>query len=577
MVKKDRYYELVRHAEQNVNNSKNVFDWLDLVVVFNCVGKQGILGLVKPKDPKLRNTKIIFKTSQQMDNLVNRESIVMDSLGPVSEICPHFCRFICKGSCTINPRALADRDLDNIFKHDETTKYYITQDIILFEYIDESHKLRTLIINKKISEDVLYSALKQTIMAITIAHKMTKFTHYDLFSNNIIMKKYNSTDYVMLYILDENNAIAIPTFGYCPVIIDFGFSYIGNMQGNYMWGEFFYTEKGIYPDRSDWMSDMRRLLLTVSSDIKSVRNKMSVRSKVLRKVIRNIFNWINVDPESGWDKKEKYSHNEILIEDLRTRSKFDKSVLMYRQGYPCINMLQSLMILPLEKQDTRNFYNSFDAILEEWIKIENSIGSVYFNMYIFKGIVESARTNIPIMLQGKVEDAIRQFRIDVLKIIDEVSQYCNPKGVDYGKLLANIHIFTYSMEGKIMELIPDPSILEKRYKDRVMLTKPEHMYAVIDENVKSQYTYSDKTVVIVVDTVNHSNDFIKLTSDQADHINGIHRRRRGSMLNIWYQSKRASRVNTEEPTKQTSEEPKQTIDELKQTIEEPSKQTIFKV
>ena len=58
----------------------------------------------------------------------------------------------------------------------------------------------------------------------------------------------------------------------------------------------------------------------------------------------------------------------------------------------CIDLLQSLIILPLEEQDYSQIHKSYTAFLKEWIKIENQITSPFYNLYILKGIVDAARS-----------------------------------------------------------------------------------------------------------------------------------------------------------------------------------------
>ena len=101
--------------------------------------------------------------------------------------------------------------------------------MLLLEYIEKSSKFCNYISSDKVSEDVLFSIIKQTLMGINIAQKYKKFSHYDLHSNNIMIKKCNK-NLVFVYKLDEDNQFCVPTFGYYPIIIDFGFSYIENMN-----------------------------------------------------------------------------------------------------------------------------------------------------------------------------------------------------------------------------------------------------------------------------------------------------------------------------------------------------------
>ena len=60
------------------------------------------------------------------------------------------------------------------------------------------------------------------LCALSISQAKKDFCHYDLHSSNILMCDCDK-DLVMVHILNKNNSICIPTNGYIPKIIDFGF------------------------------------------------------------------------------------------------------------------------------------------------------------------------------------------------------------------------------------------------------------------------------------------------------------------------------------------------------------------
>ena len=117
---------------------------------------------------------------------------------------------------------------------DIKSKYAIEKDVLLCEYIDKSCKFYNYIRSDKVEEDVLYSIVKQVLLGITIAQKEKKFTHYDLHSFNVMIKKCNK-DLVFLYKIDEENQFCVPTLGHYPIIIDYGFSFIEDMNDNPLW------------------------------------------------------------------------------------------------------------------------------------------------------------------------------------------------------------------------------------------------------------------------------------------------------------------------------------------------------
>ena len=200
----------------NKNKDKPWSEWLNFGTVFNKLGKQGLVGILTSK--KNPDKQYVFKISQYINYLIQHESNVMKGLNQIALYCPHFCRTYGTIKSKINPKA---EKTANPFELN--TKYSIEKEVLLCEYLDKSYKLCTYIrATKKINESILYTTIKQVLLALTIAQKKKQLSHYDLHSNNIMMRKCDK-DNVFLYVLDDDNQFCVPSFGHYPVIIDFGF------------------------------------------------------------------------------------------------------------------------------------------------------------------------------------------------------------------------------------------------------------------------------------------------------------------------------------------------------------------
>ena len=68
------------------------------------------------------------------------------------------------------------------------------------EYIDSMQFY--YFIKTKIFNELLFSTIKQLLMAIYISQTKKRFTHYDLHSCNVMMRKCSKDD-VFLYVLDD--------------------------------------------------------------------------------------------------------------------------------------------------------------------------------------------------------------------------------------------------------------------------------------------------------------------------------------------------------------------------------------
>ena len=125
-------------------------------------GKQGFVGILKKKEKRY-----VFKISQYINYLIRHESSVMKGLNDISNYCPHFCKYIETITEKIDPKI---KSQGNPFKIDY--KYPIKKDIMLCELIEKSTKFYNYIkATDKIDEKILYSIIKQVLLAICIAQK----------------------------------------------------------------------------------------------------------------------------------------------------------------------------------------------------------------------------------------------------------------------------------------------------------------------------------------------------------------------------------------------------------------------
>ena len=190
-----RYNELVKYYEEN--KDKPIEEWLSFNKILDKPGKQGIVGLFNKKSSKDEDGQYIFKISQYINYLVYHELIIMQGLKEINTYCPHFCKGIGLVTCKID--AKYKKEDKNPFEI--RNKYPIQKDVLLCEFIEKSSKFYNYIRSDKVDEDVLYSIVKQVLLAIAIAQKEKQFAHYDLHSFNVMIKKCDK-DLVFLYKLD---------------------------------------------------------------------------------------------------------------------------------------------------------------------------------------------------------------------------------------------------------------------------------------------------------------------------------------------------------------------------------------
>jgi len=483
------------------NNKLDWHEWLDVKELFQEQGKQGVTGIMSSKTDS--DVKYVFKVSKYIDYITNHEEQVMSDLNDVASFCPNFLHSFGLLQCYIDP---------NAEKHENPlickSKYKIEKDVLLMEYINNANHFYDYIYDKNIPEHVLYAIVKQVLSGVLIAQNTKHFTHYDLHANNILVKRCDD-NLVMFYIIDNETQFCVPTRGYCPVIIDYGFSYTKNCKNNYLQCGLEHTELGYTSIRFDQIADGKRFLISTSNDINKARK--SVNSQKLRNITKNNYGKLSVDWKNGWDETGENSAVSQISD--RLSGLYGSSRLFYKYEIDCLNILQGLITLPLTEQKQSDLDLSFTTFLNEFKKIENNIASSALCLYILKGIVDAANEVESDYTHGEYESAVRYFRFSILERIGTITKFCNPKSIDYEKMLCSLFCFRNAMEGMLYDILNS----EKEYK--VYLQNLEEVITAVDINIEDDYKFTEKTKIMVVDGINKLCYPIQVTPEELDMIN----------------------------------------------------------
>jgi len=511
----------------NENREKPWHEWLEFKEVFPHLGKQGLVGLMTVKET---GDTFVFKISQYINYLVQHELAVMKSLNNLSDFCPHFCKSIGGIICDVDP---TNRKSGNPFILDSS--YHMEKEVILMEHIEGSSKLYNYIRSDKVSEDILYSLVKQTLLAVAIAQNKKRFTHYDLHSNNIMVKCCNR-NLVFQYILDDQNQFCVATRGYYPVIIDFGFSYVGEMDDGPLWPSLGHTDVGFMSNEYDSIADPKLFLVTVSGEINA--KKKSKRSKKLRNITHNIFNSLSIDWSSGWDTDNKKPASDYVLENLEKFTAGSK--LFQKFDHYCIDILQSLIILPLQKQKKDNLKTSFITFLYEFAKIEQEISSPFYCLYVLKGIVDSARVVRSDYLNKQTrEHAIHYFRTNTYQYIDTVAKFCKPKDINFERMLCSLLCTVRGIERILYDAVSERMTEKRGMYSKLPIKSTEEICAVIDINIEDTYTFTSETTVMVINCIEGKTYTLPLTEENRIALNELASISRGPEL---YRIEKENRV-----------------------------------
>ena len=538
-----RYDKIVSYFEENKDQDWK--KWLSFNTIFDKPGKQGIVGLFSCKEKDSGSSEsdiskddvIIFKISQYINYLVNHELVIMQGLSEISTYCPNFLKGYGKIKCKIEPNSYKS---SNPFGE---SKFSVEKDVLLCEYINKSCKFYNYIRSKHVDENILYSIVKQVLMGICIAQKEKRFTHYDLHSFNIMIKKCDK-NLSFLYVIDEENQFLIPSLGYYPIIIDYGFSYIENMDNNPLWTSLAHTNVGFMSDRFDPIADPKLFLVTVAYEIKS--KKHSRKSRTFKTLVKKLFKPLDIDFECGWDNTQDdmgaVDYVCDIISNYNTTSRiFDD------YDYYCIDIIQSLIILPLQEQNYDNISDSFTTFLKEFVKIENEISNSFYNLYILKEIVDAARyIRYDYVNKETRNKAILHFKNSIYLSINKITKFCNPKDINFERMLCSLLLFAKNIEGILYNIIENR--MSEKYKEynKLEFDSIEEVYGIIEDAIPDEYVFTSESKIMIIDNINRKNKLIDLNPVQINNINELDNLSKGCyVFDMVYKTPSSANVSPE--------------------------------
>ena len=472
-------------------------------------GKQGITGLLK-----MDGIPYVYKTSQYMNHLCDHEYRIMNSLKKVFPYCPHFCRAIDILNLPINPT------LDDPFK--ENTGIPIP--VLLMEYIPDSIAVFDLIRDSSIPIEVIISLIKRIMLSVLIAQDKCGFVHYDLHTMNVLVRKCDEE--VCLYILPDGTPFVVPTMGYEPIIIDFGFGSCSDMNGEQLTISLAYTDSGYISPYYDPISDLKILLVSLADDLKSYRPG---KASQLRTIIKAFFKDLRIDWESGWDNDKE----EPVIEEIVSYIENDdvESKLFNEYSHLAIDILHGLVTLPIKQRVERNIRSlrvSYNAIIHEFTPIEKVLNNVAYSLFVLRYIVDNARllrTDFQNAFakhdEPRVQELLHDFAKGLNLTIDKIVEY----GF-YEHNLKRLLVALYSFQDQLETQLHYRTglVLKNKIEEyqNCKIHSPKEMYVILDTNFPLKVFYTDETVFSVFDAKNEIHRKFMLHPVEVESINKQH-------------------------------------------------------
>ena len=522
----EEFEEDIEKFMEHLERDDQLPDWLTHHSSFKQTGKQGVLGLLTKR--KTGQT-YVYKMSQYLNFMVRQEHAVMEGLNHIRDICPHFCKTYgsFRVKVTEDFRYSANPFLIN------RNKKAIDTEVLLMEHIDDARKLYRYIKNDSIPPEVIFSLVKQTLIATIIAGQHCRFSHYDLHSNNVMIKKCPANS-VFLYVLDDSHSYLVPTYGYYPVIIDFGFSFNSNSDKKPMYGPLAHTDVGFVPAYYDQHTDAKLFLTSVSHEMR--RYKKSEASSLFRNLVVGIYHNVHVDLTCGWDTREDSSISDRLLDKMQPA--FQRSRFFNKHGHHIVDLLQAMVDLPLHSRyTTDDIAEMAEILVEEFAKVEREIGSDFYQMYVLRCCIQAGiRHKADYINKDTREKAVIAFRRDILEGIDSIARYCNPK-IEWEKLLCCLLCLSKCIENECYDRLKRLILSKRNDYNRMALRNTTEIVEALEANLPSHFLFDKETTVYVWDSVERKSYKRKVPEAIIETLNRAHPFERGVIL-----SERLSRM-----------------------------------
>jgi serine/threonine protein kinase len=495
-------------------------------------GKQGKTGLLMYNESSTDLSEegggegqlYVYKISTYMNFLVDHEATVMDGFSELHPACPNFCRLFKKIKYPVHPNFREDsQDPFEAFKKP------IWMDVLLTEYIQDSICLLDLIEDKSVPIEHIICCVKQVVLAVSLAQRHNRFVHYDLHAVNILLEKCDP-HMVLVYKFDEDNIFCVPTNGYLSKIIDFGFSRSDYLNEKPMYCSLAFTDAGYMAPAYDAFADAKILLSSVAQDFKEIRGGCSEGRK-FKHIVRNLFMELPIDWESGWDVRDVQPISDELLEYIENDN--EQSTLFAKYPHYCIDMLQSLIILPLQdgESDWKEFRKAYCIFVNEFIKIEYEINNSFYALYVLKFLIEKARAYYEPYIAAENKQEIAQlFSRDVFGCVNEIAKFCHLKTVNFEVILCSIYIIKANLEYKLFNKLDKLLRIKHKEYSKLQVANLEQIYPILDVNFEWTYQFTPDTLITIYDFPEKCNYSMKLVEDECVYMNSAHQLSKGMAL-----------------------------------------------
>lgn len=453
---------------------------------FDYNGCQGKVGLVKTKDHLL-----VYKTGLYLDFGIRHEAYILERIRGVRSWCPHFAEGI--GLVTTN-LVFSEKRRDPPFPNQKNPEAVpFTGECLLMEYIPGSKTLTEQV--DFMSTAKLFSAIRQTLLAIEIGYRNFGLVHYDLHTDNVLLTSCPKKA-IFLYNLGDRQ-ICVPTHGVIPVIIDYGFAYVkGSTQPLYQ--NLNHTDGGCLGCVADPRYDARIFLVNMAD---SMKMKDPVKYGKFYQEIRQIYQGLHYHPTKGWSDYGEYSASEMVeytLAELEVKEKICSEIA--NDTYLYTSLFQSLVSLPLVNTKNGDFRPHYRIVASELNKLSATTRTRFTRTFLFRTMIDQARS-LREMWKENPAEAVQLYRNNCFAAVETNFKFYVFPEINYELLLENLFRMGDCIGTVYYRVLQRAvSSQKQKYGEMKNLKTNLEIHDLIERKYTTEYSLEPDTPVYLWDT-----------------------------------------------------------------------------
>ena len=117
-----------------------------------------------------------------------------------------------------------------------------------------------------------------------------------------------------------------------------------------------------------------------------------------------------------------------------------------------------------------------------------------------------------------------------------MAKFCNLTKIHWEKLLCSLLVLAKNIEGIFYDVINTRMEEKQQQYDRLPLQSPEQIYAAIETNLSTKYTYNENTKVFIVNSIDQTGKLYSIPCSELKTVNKLPAIARGTYIYDLYKS-----------------------------------------